>query len=371
MKIIYIARSIIPSRDANSIQVMKMCQAFAANGHEIVLLVPDKKHNIEPAVNNIYEYYNIKECFSIKRIKIKYKKGRVFFEIIEIIKALSAFKPDFVYGRCTLGCTIACLKGYQTIYESHIPIWSSSKIKKYGFILLSKNKYFKKLVVISQALKNMYVSENIIPSNKVYVAHDGADEITDFRTTAKLSSNNTKLNIGYSGHLYPGKGMEIIAKISQLAKEYNFHIVGGTEKDIKHWKSIIQYDNVYFYGFKSQNDLSEHINSFDICLLPNQKIVLPCGRQDPRRNISEFTSPLKLFEYMAHRKAIISSDLPVLREVLNETNSVLVQCDNINEWIQAIKTLEDKDKRDRIAKKACDDFMANYIWKIRAENVLQ
>ena len=44
MKILYISNSIIPSRTANSIHVMKMCQAFADNGHEVVLLAPDKKN---------------------------------------------------------------------------------------------------------------------------------------------------------------------------------------------------------------------------------------------------------------------------------------------------------------------------------------
>ena len=41
-------------------------------------------------------------------------------------------------------------------------------------------------------------------------------------------------------------------------------------------------------------------------------------------NISDFTSPLKLFEYMSHRKPIIASDLPVIREVLNKKNSILL-----------------------------------------------
>ena len=46
MKILYISNSIIPSRTANSIHVMKMCQAFADNGHEVILLAPDKKKKI-------------------------------------------------------------------------------------------------------------------------------------------------------------------------------------------------------------------------------------------------------------------------------------------------------------------------------------
>ena len=58
-------------------------------------------------------------------------------------------------------------------------------------------------------------------------------------------------------------------------------------------------------------------------------------------NISGYTSPLKLFEYMSHKKAIIASDLPVLKEVLNNKNSVLVEHDNIKriDKIELLKIL--------------------------------
>jgi glycosyltransferase involved in cell wall biosynthesis len=67
-------------------------------------------------------------------------------------------------------------------------------------------------------------------------------------------------------------------------------------------------------------------------LLPNQKIVLAHGSDlsNISLNISDFTLPLKLFEYMSHKKPIIASDLPVIREVLNEKNSILVKCDDID-----------------------------------------
>ena len=343
---------------------------IADNGHEVVLLIPDKKNINEPSVKDLHAYYGVKNNFSIHKFKIRQKQGRAFFELIAIKKFLLEFDPDLVYSRCSLGCTIACLNGYKTFYESHLPIWISSNIKKAGFLLLSKNKNFQRLVVISQALKDIYINENIIDPDKIFAAHDGADEITDFKTKAKLSGNEGGLNIGYSGHLYNGKGMEVIAKAAPLAKHFNFHIVGGTEKDIAYWKAAIACDNVFFYGFKPQCELPKYINSFDICLLPNQNIVLPCGKQDHKRNISGFTSPLKMFEYMAHRKAIIASDLPVLREVLNESNAVLVQCDDIHAWIEAIKSLKDAKTREKIAQKAYDDFISSYTWKKRAKLVI-
>ena len=68
MKIIYISKSIIPSRAANSIHVMKMCQAFADNGHKVVLLAPDLKNYYESNVDDIYEYYGVKKNFKIKKL---------------------------------------------------------------------------------------------------------------------------------------------------------------------------------------------------------------------------------------------------------------------------------------------------------------
>ena len=68
MKILYISKSIIPSRTANSIHVMKMCQAFADNGHDVILLAPNLKEQYESNVDDIYDYYGVKKIFFIKKL---------------------------------------------------------------------------------------------------------------------------------------------------------------------------------------------------------------------------------------------------------------------------------------------------------------
>ena len=82
MKIVYISRSIIPSRTANSIHVMKMCQAFADNGHDVILLAPNLKDQYEKEVNDIYEFYGVKKNFFIKKLwHPNFKVGPVFYTI--------------------------------------------------------------------------------------------------------------------------------------------------------------------------------------------------------------------------------------------------------------------------------------------------
>ena len=82
MKILYISKSIIPSRSANSIHVMKMCQALSENGHKVILLAPDIKSKYENNIYDIYEYYGVKKNFEIKRLwHPNYKIGSIIYTI--------------------------------------------------------------------------------------------------------------------------------------------------------------------------------------------------------------------------------------------------------------------------------------------------
>ena len=73
---------------------------------------------------------------------------------------------------------------------------------------------------------------------------------------------------------------------------------------------------------------------------------------------------------MSHKKPIIASDLPVIREVLNERNSILVKHDDIELWISSIKKLKNFDYRETISNKSLSDF-SEYTWKNRAMRLIK
>jgi len=365
LKIVYISDSIIPSRTANSIHVMKMCQAFADNGHEVILLAPDYKDKYEKGINNIYEFYNVKGNFEIVKLTIPKIRVRSLVYTLSIFKHLFSNKPELVYGRCIRGCYISSLIGFKTIFESHTLKRGSNK-----FLKLIKSKNFQKLVVISQALKDAYITSGYLNKDNIQVAHDGADEVNDFEIKAKLKGKKNNLKVGYVGHLYQGKGIEIVETIAdKVSDDIEFHIIGGLQNDIEYWSNKINSKNVYFYGFVPQTKISSYINSLDICMLPNQKAVY--GYNDGKNkgtNIGDFTSPLKMFEYMAHKKPIIASDLKVLKEILNNNIAIIANPEDGNEWIEAINKLKDKYLRETISQKAFKEFK-NYTWKNRANKV--
>ena len=367
MKIIYISNSIIPSRSANSIHVMKMCQSFASLGHEVILLAPDFCDEYEKNILDDFSFYNVEKTFKLVKLKVPKIKGKTFLYTLKIFLYLINNKSDLVYGRFILGCYLSTFIKRKTVFESHSSIYKDNKLSQNIFNKLIRSSFFKKLVVISQKLKDIYIEEDII-SEKIFVAHDGADEVKNLEEKISLKEYG-KLNIGYIGHLYEGKGMEVIEQIAPKLPDFRFHIVGGTLKDIEYWSEKMNFKNVFFYGFVRQDLVQKYINSMDICLLPNQNIIFTHG--DSKQNISEYTSPLKMFEYMASKKAIIASDLPVLKEVLTPKNAYLVGYNDYDNWIDAIHVLENENIRKEKGMQAYQDFKVNYSWKQRAKNILK
>jgi glycosyltransferase involved in cell wall biosynthesis len=109
------------------------------------------------------------------------------------------------------------------------------------------------------------------------------------------------------------------------------------------------------------------MNSCDVLLAAYQSRVAVMGGGG---DTSKFMSPLKIFEYMSCKKAIIASDLPVLREVLNESNAILVTPDDIKAWITAIRMTENDTLRKQLGEAAYNTFLRNYTWDIRATKVI-
>jgi glycosyltransferase involved in cell wall biosynthesis len=368
MKIVYVSTSVIPSRTANSIHVMKMCQAFVTNGHEVVLIAPNAKHLFEKGVDDVYDYYGIISRFKI--IKLVYpmvKDSALIYSVAVAIEILRQ-KPDLVYGRFANGCALSAVLGYNTVVEYHTMISTVGMIERFFFNILIRKKSFLKLVVISQALKKIYLEEINLKKSQILVAHDGSDKVDDFQSVVPWKGRVNALQVGYFGHLYQGRGLEIILNCAKEMVEVDFHIVGGNDKDIRFWKTQNHdHENVYFHGHVPPSEVHKYRNCCDVLMAPYQKgLSIAGGALDT----SKYMSPLKIFEYMASKKPIIASDMAVLREVLNKDNAILVSPVDVQEWIDAIQSLKNKKLRELIANKSYYDFVQNFTWTKRAKNLL-
>jgi glycosyltransferase involved in cell wall biosynthesis len=364
MKISYLSNSIIPSPFANTINVLKMSNAFIKHGHEVNLF------GFKGESNLINEEYNVDKCLKLNLFThYKLKKVGILIYAFKVYFKLKNNVPDLIYGRCAQSIFISTFLKVPFIYEAHdIP---SNYLRYKLEYLIFKSKNFKKLVVISNELKQDYIKiYPFLDLSKITIAHDGADNFIS-PELAEDEINNFKIKksvkIGYFGSLYPGKGLEIITKLSFLFKDDQFIIYGGSEKEIDYWKSKTN-QNVVFKGRVPHNETPLLMRSMDILLLPLlNKVETSSGG-----NIAKYTSPIKLFEYMSSFRPVIATDLDVLKEILShEENSMLCHYDVISSWVMSIEKIKNNPIfAFNISQKAFFDFHANYTWFQRARIVL-
>lgn len=350
---------------------MKMCQAFAQNGHQVLLLAPDVP-DTEPGVADPYHFYGVDNCFEIEKLPwLPFRvKGQGQLYGLLAAQKVRRLQPDLAYGRLLSGCFWGSLLSVPVVYESHGLVKDEAGwLSEWMFSQLIRRPQFKRLVVISDWLKRYYQQQYGLPERLITVAHDGADEPALFEQMPFAGSN--RLQVGYIGHLYAGRGMEIISALAKGCPWADFHVIGGTGSDVAHWQNRLkELENVVLHGFVPPAQTEAYRLSCDVLLAPYQRRVSVYGERGV--DTSRWMSPLKIFEYMAAGKAILCSDLPALREVLtHEQTALLCEPGNVPSWLAALKRLrEEPSLRQRLGERARAEFKAKYTWQARAENVL-
>ena len=64
MKIVFISDACIPSPSAEAVFVVQMAQALADNGHQVRLLVPDRKQDRYSDLEAVAAYYGVAPAFA-------------------------------------------------------------------------------------------------------------------------------------------------------------------------------------------------------------------------------------------------------------------------------------------------------------------
>lgn len=196
-------------------------------------------------------------------------------------------------------------------------------------------------------------------------APDGVD-LEQARVPVSTTPHTTPWLL-YLGSLHPWKGVDtLIRALPHVKQAAELHIVGGNEQRIAELRKLAEELNVaarvVFHGLVEPGKRFEYIHQADICLLPLTDTGLG-GR---------YTSPLKLFEYMAAGKAIIVSDLPSMRQVLTpEQDALLVPTGEPEALARAIKRLlTDAELHSRLALAAY--VRANeFTWRARSHKIVE
>lgn len=371
MKIGVISPSRVPSTTANSIQVMKVCQALVQLGHTVKLWVPGQTATPWEQLSG---YYGVVTPFEISWLPLQPKLKRYDLALSGINRA-AGWQANLIYTWMPQAAVYGQVRGLPVVLEVH-----DRPTGKLGPWLLQrtvKMRGRKRLAVITRALVRVLKEEFDlpIPPENVVIAPDGVDlerydNLPDAPSSrAMIGLPPEQLTAVYTGHLYAGRGVELLLGLAQAFPQVHFLLVGGNPQSVENCRkqaALAELTNLTFTGFVENQRLALYQAAGDILLMPYGRMIAGSSGG----NTADICSPMKMFEYMAAGRAILSSDLPVLREVLNETNAAFCAADELSSWKTGLQALlNDPARRQAIGMQAKIDAQG-YSWKSRAEATL-
>lgn len=372
MRVVYISNSTIPSRAANSLHVMKMCQALRQLGHDVELIAK-KPHPPSAGPVDLWHHYGISDPFPIHLLRPTARLHRTVYAFRAVLRAKRT-RADVVYTRNYIAAPLAAWSGLQTIYEAHG--LQNDHPRRLCYRLLWRSRQRHRFVTITRALAEDF--RRAFPSqlgdSVIEVLPDAVD-LERFEGLLGSSAARTsvgwpeRLTVGYAGHLYPGRGVDLLLDLAEQLPEWRFSVMGGTDADVDRYRGEVarrRLANVHLLGFIPNAELPRYLAACDVLAMPHQRAVSAADGG----NIAAWTSPMKMFEYLATGRLILASELPVLREVLNDANAVLCSPDDLSDWVAALQRADaDPAWRHALADQARLDA-ERYTWRARAERGL-
>lgn len=365
MKLYYIANIRMPTERAHGIQIMEMCKAFSSLGYEVELLVPRRKTEI---TEDPFVFYDIDKSFKIKKLwcldLVRFGPVGFWLESLTFAESVSWYlmiKKGVLYTRDELPAVFLAAMGKRVAWEAHRG--------ETNFLIRLLISMRLKLVVITEALKDLYMKLGA-RAGDILVAPDGADidrfdlPLSKREARAQLGLPQDKTIVLYKGSLEAWKGAGTIAEAARFAQspDLQFVFIGGKPADVEDFKKeFADMPSLSILGSRPRKETPVYQKAADILVIPNSA----------KEDISKlYTSPMKLFGYMAGGVPIIASDLPSLREILDDSRAYFFAPDDPRSLASTIDMLlGQRATAEEKAKRALEE-VRQYSWKNRARTIL-
>lgn len=384
ISLIYVSNERIPGDSACSIQQVNMCAAFSRNHVTVTLLRPWYKSIRRTGPADLQRFYGITAPFAVRTLPTLLDLGRpekkrrftvpllgglslmaaaVFYLSFRFLK-MRSHETVIVYSRNVNATAVALWlrpmfgkKSIPVVYEAHSlaqqPAWLFRYVLRHSDMI----------VTISQALCRDLVAW----SGKIMVMPDAIRQ--DFATAAPVTRTQARAALAlperfrkvvvYTGSAKKGKGVSVLLQAAALLPEDVLFVLVGNDLTLA--AALPLSSHVLCVGFVAPAQVALYQCAADVLVLPNTM----------EGSIHRYTSPLKLYEYMAAKRPIVASDLPVLREVLQDgVNALLTLPGDVVALATAMtRLLQDDELALRLADHAYRQ-VTSCTWERRAEQII-
>jgi glycosyltransferase involved in cell wall biosynthesis len=391
MKLLYCANIRVPTEKAHGLQIMQNCEAFADAGADVTLWAARRWDTSSMrCVSDPWAHYGVKRNFSLRRLlcidliplvpertdalaRLVFGIQLVTYTLAALLLALFA-RADVYYSRDVPTLLVLSLvkPRWTLAYEAH----SLANGRGGRWLQRQTLRRCGTVFAVTRRLADDLIALGADPA-RTYIVHDGVrrERFANLPSQAEarqtLDWSEDAFIVGYVGRLHTmtmDKGVGLLVDALALAGGASIALVGGpddmAEALKRQWIECgLPAEGFLYAGQVTPERVPLYLSAFDVCAMP-----FPWTE-----HFAYYASPIKLFEYMAARRAIVASDLPSAAEVVTDGESaLLVPPSDTNALTAAITRLRDDPALcERLAARAYEIVMAHYTWEARAKTILE
>lgn len=379
--IIYIHGSPIPLFDqANNFHALNMCQAYQQEGYDVTLMATRAPGfaKYQNELEEIWIRFDIHNPLNLQLFRSlrPFHRFRFYDASVRMAFKAKSIPGARIHTRNITSALWGMILGIPVIFELHGP--PAGKLNRFQARHAFQHPNLLKIVTNSKGLKRILLSEygDILSPDQIQPEHNGIDldRFNDLPDQAKirqeLGRSPEDFIVVYAGSMYAGRGIDILIHCAEQLPDVKFLMLGGEPWQVEqHRKNTLRLSNIEFLGHLSGQAVPRYLRCADVLVMPYQYQIAVSNSWT--EDSATYASPVKMFEYLAAGQFIISSDLPVIHEILDEQTAAFCKPNNVDEWVTAIKIARENPMwRHQLAQNGASKAQ-NYTWRKRVQRINQ
>ena len=374
-RLIYVVNARMPTEKAHGWHIAKMCEAFSDAGARVTLFIPRRRN---PLKSSLFSFYGVRQNFTVRYLPcldtVRFGKAGFYlqaatFALVALLASVAVPK-DVIYSRDEAFSALASFFSRRLYYDMH------DYPRSHRWLYAGLFRRAAKIVSTNRLKRERLIREFRVPEQHVIVQPNGVD-LTAFNPARSQPDARAALQLPHRAKIVAAVGkyrtfgqekglatlIEAFPRIS--LPQTLLLLVGINADEVSEIESLlltygVDPDRYRIVGHIPHADIAAYLYASDVLVMsyPNTE------------HYREFMNPIKMFEYMASGTPIVSSDLPSIREVLDDHSALLVRPGDAQALAEGVsRILGDDALGTRLSRQARHAVTA-YTWAKRAEALL-
>lgn len=356
MKKLFYASSIFyPSRYANRLQTLQTAEALAATlGKDFVLGC-----NSISETGSLYTHDHVdfgsrrSPILAFKQLRYVIAKG---FDVIYSREYTILFMM-YLYNVLLFRTPLSYALEVHDTYDDF----------RFGFVLRRAARIFCLTSGLAEDLRSRFgvkapivILPDAVNAREFHITEDKRTLRAKFHLPPEARIASYVGSVG----VHPWKGVDVFLDSYDDIDDPTVHYVvaGVQDEDLDALRSEHAGKGITFLGWLTRRDAAEIMALSDVLVLPNKSGPLVSER---------YTSPMKLFEYMASGTPVVASDLPSIREIANEDSAVLVRANDSRALARGVEEVFTDPAAARARATQAIKKAEHHSWERRADTIVR